>query len=600
MSRWIKTARLLRLSLALMPNTTYDLVIRGGTILDGSGAPAYRGDLAVNGGWIAAVGKVSGSGDEEIDAAGHLVTPGFIDIHTHYDGQLIWSDRVTPSCEHGVTTVLIGNCGIGFAPCRPGDRKSLIKLMEGVEDIPGAVTEEGLSWEWESFPEYLDALDRRERDIDVGVLVPHSPIRVYAMGARALRREPATDVDRKTMRQLVREGLQAGALGFGTSRLAAHRSSSGELIPTFDAEQVELSEIAEELRAAGRGVFQIVTNVGYTPFEDQLPLLEHLASVAGRPVTYTHPQTAQWRKALQLLDAANKRPGVNVKAQLLPRPVGMMLGLTVSAHPFCMTATYRRIKDWPLAARVAEMRKPEVRAAILSETPADPSNPLIGFVRRYDRVYATAATVDYEPAANCSMAGLGLAQGRPPDEVAYDELLKEDGNSLLMLTLGNYEEGSLDWMEPMLGSDNVVLGLGDGGAHYGMICDASFTTFALTYWTRDRTHGRLPIADVVRRLTREPSLLMGLDDRGLLAPGFKANLNVIDYDKLRLHKPRVVADLPAGGKRLHQQADGYVATIVSGRVISRDGKPTLERPGKLLRGQQLPLQRRALEAISTI
>lgn len=569
-----------------MSDSVYDLVIRGGTIVDGSGSAPFVGDVAVRGGWIVATGKVPGRGSEEIQAAGLLVTPGFVDIHTHYDGQLIWSDRVAPSSDHGVTTVVIGNCGIGFAPCRPQDRKALIKLMEGVEDIPGAVTEEGLTWDWESFPDYLAAVERRAHDIDIGVLVPHSPIRVYVMGERALRREPANAEDRATMRRLTREGLDAGALGFGTSRLAAHRSSSGDLIPTFDAEEAELTEIAQELRAADKGVFQIVTNVGYTPYEEQLPMMKRLAAVAGRPLTYTHPQLGQWREALKLLDEANQQPGVNIKAQLLPRPVGMMLGLSISAQPFCMTPSYLRIKDLPLAERVAEMRKPEVRRAILSEEPTDPTNPLIGFVRRWDRIFATGRTVNYEPPLDSSIAELARARGRTPGEVAYDELLKEGGKSLLMLTIGNYESGSLDWMEEMLGSGNVVLGLGDGGAHYGMICDASFTTFALSYWTRDRPRGRLPIEDVVYRLTREPAMLMGLEDRGLIAEGYRASLNVIDYDKLALHKPQVVADLPAGGKRLHQLADGYVATIVNGCVIARDGKATSARPGRLIRGRQ--------------
>ena len=573
-----------------MSDSTYDLVIRGGTIVDGSGSPPFAGDVAVRGGWIVAMGEVRGRGAEELSADGLLVTPGFVDIHTHYDGQLIWSDRVAPSSDHGVTTAIIGNCGIGFAPCRPEDRNALIKLMEGVEDIPGAVTEEGLTWEWESFPDYLDAVERRAHDIDIGVLLPHSPIRVYAMGERALRREPANAADRAAMRRLTREALEAGALGFGTSRLAAHRSSGGDLIPTFAAEEVELTEIAQELRAADKGVFQIVTNVGYTPFEEQLPLLRRLAAVAGRPLTYTHPQLAKWREALTLLDEANEESGVNIKAQLLPRPVGMMLGLSVSAHPFCMTPSYLRMRDLPLAERLAQMRKPEVRRAILSEEPTDPANPLVGFVRRWERIFATGPTVNYEPPIDRSIAELARAQGRTPGEVAYDELLKEDGKSLLILTIGNYETGSLDWMEEMLASGNVVLGLGDGGAHYGMICDASFTTFALSYWTRDREHGRLAVEDVVHRLTREPALLMGLEDRCLVAEGHRASLNVIDYERLSLHKPSVVTDLPAGGMRLHQTADGYVATIVNGRVIARGGKATDERPGRLIRGRQLPRQ----------
>ena len=567
-----------------MSDAEYDLVIRGGTIVDGSGAETFAGDVAIQNGWIAEVGKVPGRGDEEMDAAGLLVTPGFVDIHTHYDGQVIWSDRVSPSSDQGVTTVVTGNCGIGFAPCRPQDRTALIKLMEGVEDIPGAVTEEGLSWDWESFPDYLATVERLPHDIDIGVLIPHSPIRVYVMGERALRREPATAADLAAMRRLTREGIDAGALGFGTSRLAAHRSSSGELIPSFEAAELELAEIARELRAADKGVFQIVTNAGYSPFEEQLPMLQRLAAIAGRPLTYTHAQFARWREALALLDRANEQPGVNIKAQLLPRPVGMMLGLSITANPFCMMPSYLKIKDLPLAERVAQMRKPDVRHAILSEAPSDPTNPLIGFARRWERLFVSGRVVDYEPHLKSSIAELARAQGVKPEELAYDELLKEQGKSLLMLTLGNYESGSLDWMEETFASSNVVLGLGDGGAHYGMICDASFTTFALTHWTRDRARGRLPVEDMVHRLTREPAMLMGLEDRGLIAQGYRASINVIDYDKLALRKPQVVSDLPAGGRRLHQLADGYVATIVNGCVIARDGKPTAARPGRLIRG----------------
>ena len=302
----------------------FDLVIRGGTIVDGSGAPRFAGDVAINDGWIVKVGNVAGSGREEIDAAGLLVTPGFVDIHTHYDGQSIWSDRLNPSSDHGVTTVVMGNCGIGFAPCRPTDRQALIELMEGVEDIPGAVTSEGLTWDWETFPDFLDALDRRTRDIDIGVLVPHSPIRVWVMGERGINREPASAEDRAAMCTLLREGLEAGGLGLGTSKLAAHRSSKGELIPTYSADEAELTQLAAELGKAGRGVFQMVTDVGYTTYEEQVPLLSRIAAAAGRPLTYTHPQSSDWRRGIALLDEANRKPGVDIKAQLLPRPVGIM------------------------------------------------------------------------------------------------------------------------------------------------------------------------------------------------------------------------------------------------------------------------------------
>jgi N-acyl-D-aspartate/D-glutamate deacylase len=491
---------------------------------------------------------------------------------------------------------MMGNCGIGFAPCRPSDRQELIEMMEGVEDIPGAVTSEGLTWDWETFPDFMDALDRRARDIDVGVLVPHSPIRVYAMGKRGINREPATAEDRAAMCQLLREGLDAGALGLGTSKLAAHRTSKGELIPTYASDETELTELARELGKAQRGVFQMVTDVGYTTYEEQVPLLTSIAAAAGRPLTYTHPQSKDWKRGIELLDEANRKPGVDIKAQLLPRPVGMMLGLSVSAHPFCTTPTFLALKDRPFEEIVAEMRKPEVRAAILSETGGVPTNPLVGFSRRFDRLFTTGSSVNYEPGFDRSIAGLAAAQGRTPEEVAYDELLKDDGQALLLLGIGNYEDCSLDWMEKMFASENVVLGLGDGGAHYGMICDASYSTFSLTHWTRDRSHGRISVESMVHRLTRQPAMLIGLEDRGLVAPGYRAHLNVIDYERLALHKPSVISDLPAGGRRLSQLADGYVATIAHGRVIAREGQPTEERPGKLVRGAQTHRQTAAMPA----
>jgi N-acyl-D-amino-acid deacylase len=561
----------------------YDLVIRNGTIFDGSGSPPTEADVAISGGWIVARGDFAGRGAEEIEARGLLVTPGFVDPHTHYDGQAIWSDQLSPSSQHGVTTVVTGNCGIGFAPCRADDQQELIELMEGVEDIPGVVSSEGLTWDWETFPEYLTAVERRRRDIDIAMLVPHSPLRVYVMGERALRHEPATAEDCAAMRALLREGLEAGALGLGTSKLMAHRSSRGELIPSYSAEEREFIELASELRECGRGVFQMVTDVGYTTYEEQIPLLSRIAQAAGRPLTYTHPQSSDWANGIALLDEANRKPGVDIKAQLLPRPVGMMLGLSVSAHPFSRKPTYLRLKDLPLETRVREMRRPEIRAAILAEDFVEPINPLVGFTQRFDRLFVTAETVDYEPPFAQSIAAIARARGQTAQETAYDELLEERGAALLLLTLGNYEEGSLDWMEVALESPNVVLGLGDGGAHYGMICDASYSTFALSYWTRDRTRGRRTIEEMVHKLSREPALLMGLNDRGLIAPNHRAHLNVIDYDRLALSKPVVVADLPAGGRRLHQAARGYHATIVDGSIIVRDDAPTANRPGRLVR-----------------
>jgi N-acyl-D-aspartate/D-glutamate deacylase len=435
----------------------------------------------------------------------------------------------------------------------------------------------------------MDAVERRPHDIDIAVLVPHSPIRVYTMGEKAIRREPANAEERATMRKLVREALDVGALGFGTSRMAAHRSSKGELIPSFEAEEIELCEIADEMRQAGKGVFQIVPNTGFASYESQLPIMERIAAATGRTLTYTHAQFGDWRKGLNLLEEANAKPGVDIKAQLLPRPVGMMLGLTLSAHSFCTTPTYLRIKHLPLPELVAEMKKPEVRQAILTETPENPTNPLITFTRRYERIFPVSGPINYEPAAEQSFAGLAKAkQGWTAAELAYDNLLEDDGKAMQMLTIANYEDCNLDWCETLFESDSVVLGLGDGGAHYGMICDASYTTFALSHWTRDRSGGKRSVEDMVHRLTREPAELMGLLDRGLVAPGHRANLNVIDYDKLSVRNPHMVADLPAGGKRLHQEAKGYVATIVNGAVIVDNDRPTDARPGKLVRGAQQP------------
>jgi N-acyl-D-aspartate/D-glutamate deacylase len=333
-------------------------------------------------------------------------------------------------------------------------------------------------------------------------------------------------------------------------------------------------------------VFQIATNIGYTNYEEQVPLLSGIARAAGRPVTYTHPQSPDWREAVGLLDAANRDAEVDLKAQLLPRPVGMLVGLSVTANPFCMNPTYLDLKDLPLEQRVAEMAKPEVRAAILGEAGGEAANPLISLARRYDRLFVTGDTVNYEPPAEASIAELARQRGQAPEEAAYDELLKDGGKALMLMTMGNYEAGSLDWMEPMLDSENVVIGLGDGGAHYGMVCDASYSTFSLAYWARDRPHGRRPLEEIVRRLSRDTALLVGLEDRGLIAPGHRADLNVIDHDRLSLHTPEVVADLPGGGKRLDQRADGYVATLVHGRIIMRGGVPTAERPGRLIRGAQ--------------
>ncbi len=571
------------------PAEAFDLVVRNGTIVDGSGGPAFVGDVAVRGGWIAAVGAISGRAVHEIDATGLLVTPGFVDIHTHYDGQAIWSDRLTPSSEHGVTTVVAGNCGIGFAPCRSADRDALIALMEGVEDIPAAVAGEGLTWDWETFPGYLDALEGRARDINLAVYIPHSPLRVYVMGARAIAREAATADDREEMGRLVREALAAGAIGFGTSRLFAHRSSTGDLIPTFDADEAELLAIAAALREAGKGVFQLVPNAAYTTYAQELALMRRIARACERPVTYSHTQSADPHAALSLLDEANREEGVVLKGQVFPRPIGLLIGLTASANPFSSCPGFQSLKALPLARKVAEMRKDHVRQRLIAEMPSDDS-PLHRFCRDWARIFPLGEEPRYEPAAAASIASMAAEAGRSAEDYVYDLLLEDDGRALMLCTIGNYAEGNLDWIATALRNDNIVAGLGDGGAHYGMICDASYPTFTLCYWTRERAAGRLSIEEAIHYLARKPTLVVGLEDRGMIAPHHRADINIIDYRRLRLHRPEIVADLPAGGSRFRQGADGYVATIVNGQVIAREGVPTRFRPGVLVRGAQSPRQ----------
>ncbi len=567
---------------------TFDCVIRGGTIVDGTGREPFIGDIAIKDGKIAEVGRIEGTAANEIDAAGRLVTPGFIDIHTHYDGQAIWSPRMTPSSSHGVTTVVMGNCGVGFAPCRREDHDLLINVMEGVEDIPGAVMAEGLAWDWETFPQYLDALDSRPRDIDTAAYLPHSPLRVYAMGERGANREPATPDDLARMRALSREAIEAGALGFASSRLHIHRTADGDSIPSFATSEAEMQAIADGLKDAGRGVLQLVMDF---PDEDWrgLSMLRRLAEKSGRPATFTlgsgNSGVEGWRKALEMVDEAN-RDGVAITAQVFPRPIGLVLGLDLSVNPFCLCPTYKAMAGLSLAEKVREMRKPDVRAKLLSEKPGESASMLAMLGRSYDWMFPLIDPPDYEPPAETSIGATARRLGVPPEEIIYDRLLEDDGKAMVYVALGNFYNSRLDSVREMLLHKNTVLGLGDGGAHYGMICDASYPTFMLSHWTRDRGEGRLPLAWAVKALAQDPARAVGLNDRGVIAPGFKADMNIIDYDRLRLHAPRVVFDLPGGGRRLDQTAEGYDVTMVSGTVISRDGLPTGELPGKLVRGQR--------------
>ena len=570
----------------------YDLIIRNGTIVDGLGSESYVGDIAVSEGVIAAVGAVDGSGTREIDATGLLVTPGFIDLHTHYDGQAIWSDRMTPSSAHGVTTAVMGNCGVGFAPCRTEDREVLVDVMAGVEDIPGVVMVDGLPWNWETFPQYLDALEGRRRDIDVAAYLPHSPLRVYVMGQRGADREPATAEDLERMRALAKEAIEVGALGFASSRFSFHKTASGELIPTYNAAQAEIAAIADGVKAGGGGLIQFVPDIAAGGYADVLQQVFETAQDAGLPVTFTlatgNVGDPIWPDAITMIEKYNSAGTADtaITAQMFPRPIGLVIGLELTGNPFVFYPSYRKIADLPLAERVAEMRKPEVRARILADKPAGDGHPLLYLAQAWNWIFPLTDEPDYEPDASTSIAARAAARGVTPMEEAYDRLLDEDGHAMLLVAMANFENNSLDTVGELIRRDDVVLGLGDGGAHYGMICDASYPTFLLAHWARDRKARRLSIPDAVRMMTSVPAKVAGLADRGRIAVGFKADLNVIDHAALRLHKPVITHDLPAGGRRLDQTADGYVATVVSGEVIAENGVPTDARPGKLVRGRQ--------------
>jgi N-acyl-D-amino-acid deacylase len=577
----------------------FDLVIRGGTIVDGSGGEPFQGDVAISKGKIAEIGRVNGKGREEIDAKGKIVTPGFVDAHTHFDGQAIWSSQLAPSSLHGVTTVVMGNCGVGFAPCRPQDHELLIRVMEGVEDIPEVVMAKGLTWDWETFPEYLNAVDSKPHDIDVAAQLPHSALRVYVMGERGANREVATPEDLAKMKAIAKEAVEAGAIGFATSRIYTHRTPQGEHIPSFRAAEEELKTIAEGLTEANRGVLQFV--LGSTPdfnIDEELDLVCRVAKGSGRAASFSlgisNEGVDSWRSAINRMHAANEN-GAQVHAQVYPRPVGMIVGHELTVNPFCLCPTYLELNKLPFDQKIAELRKPEMRAKLLSEKPIDADIPLIALGRNFSVMYRLdAQNPDYEPDVFTSVANQAKAKCIDPLELSYDLLLEDNGHAMFFVALANYPAGSLDNLRALLQQKDVIVALGDGGAHYGMICDASYPTFLLTHWTRDRTHGRLSLPWAIKALAADPARLIGFHDRGLLAVGYKADVNVIDYDNLKLRGPYITYDLPAGGRRLNQAPEGFVATIVSGKVTYRNGKPTGELPGKLVRGQQpAPMSRAA-------
>ncbi|MFN7929127.1 MAG: amidohydrolase family protein [Blastocatellia bacterium] len=556
-----------------------DLILRGGLVVDGTGAEPFVADVAVTNGRIGAVGKIAARGRRELDAGGLLVTPGFVDIHTHYDGQVTWENRLVPSSSHGVTTVVMGNCGVGFAPCRRDQHELLIHLMEGVEDIPHPVLVEGLPWTWESYPEYLDFLAGRSYDMDVCGYLPHAAIRVFVMGQRGADREAATDADLAQMATLVREAMQAGAMGVSTSLTFLHRSSDGRPTPSFEVAERELLTLAEALRESGRGIFQMVTDL-----DDPVAAfarLRRVAEAAGRPLTFTllegqhGPLTLEWRQMLDWVAEANAA-SFSITPQVLGRAIGVLLGHELTLNPFYTTTTYCLLAALPFDERIAQLRQPEIRAQILAEA-ADPNPQIVlgRLVQDFAHMYILGDPPDYEQPPTQSIAALAQAASVTPQEFVYDHLLQRDGRDTLYVTLSNYVYDSLDSTREMMLHPHTVVGLGDGGAHCGTICDGSLPTFMLTHWVRDRQRGaRLPLPWVVKSLSHDPAQTVGLLDRGLIAPGYKADLNLIDLDRLHLHAPEVTYDLPSGGRRLVQRAEGFAATIVSGEIVYQHGAAT--------------------------
>jgi len=562
------------------------LVIRNGTIVDGQGGDPYQADLAVTDGRISQIGGTIPKGAQEIDATDRLVTPGFVDVHTHYDAQVTWSSRLSPSSWNGVTTALLGNCGVGFAPCHDDQHDMLIRLMEGVEDIPEVVLTEGIPWSWHSFPDFLNTLGRNEYDMDIAAQVPHAALRVYVMGQRGADREPATDADRARMADLTAEGLRAGALGFSTSRTLNHRTLDGKHIPTLRAEEAELTAIAHAMRQTRAGWMQIVSD-----FEDQageFGLFRRLAEESTRPVTITLLQSdirpEGWRELLGQIAEANDK-GLRITGQIRSRPTSVLLGFELSQNPFMRCASWMAIQHQPFEQRLQALRDPGFRERLLAE-------PFQGRgraerVRRWDRMFPLGNPPDYEPAPEHSIAARAASANMAPEAVAYDAMMEDDGRGILYLPVTNYAAGNLDIVREMMADPNTLIGLGDGGAHVGIMCDATATSYTLTHWTRDRRRGGLfPVAWAIKRLTADNAHAIGLHDRGVLAVGKKADINVIDYDRLRLGAPRIVYDLPAGGKRLVQRTEGFDATIVSGAVVYRNGEATGALPGRLVRGHQ--------------
>ena len=569
----------------------HDLVIRGGTIVDGSGKPRFVGDVAIDGGLISKVGGEIGAGAEEIDASGKIVAPGWVDVHTHYDGQATWDQEMAPSSWHGVTTVIMGNCGVGFAPAKPDKHDWLIGLMEGVEDIPGTALAEGMTWNWETFPEYLDELERLPRTVDVGTHVPHGAVRAYVMDDRGARSDVPTEHEIARMSKIVEEGLRAGALGFSTSRTILHKSVDGELVPGTTATKEELIGIGRAMGRVGYGVFEMASDLkrDWNEFE----WMGELSRETKLPVTFAALQSIA--KELPLEEQisemrAENAKGANIVAQIALRGNGIVMAWRGTVHPFRFRPAWKEIAELSWAEQYAKLKDPAFKQRMLTEPNDFPQSDLIGLMMvvagGWTLQYEMGPSFNYEPTSDETIAARAKAAGVSPEEYAYELLMADEGRGFIYFPILNYADGNLNFLEALQQTDDTVNSLSDGGAHCGTICDAASPTFMLQHWVRDRDGQRITLENAVKRQCRDTALLYGLNDRGLIAPGFLADVNVIDMDALKLGKPWLAFDLPANGKRLLQKAEGYSYTIKSGQVTFRDGAYQGVHPGRLIRGPQ--------------
>ena len=566
----------------------YDLIIKNGTVYDGTGKKPFFADVAIKGNKIVAIGNLEESSKEVIDAEGKIVAPGFVDIHTHYDGQVTWDPYLRPSTYHGVTTVVMGNCGVGFSPCKPEERDWLISLMEGVEDIPGTALHEGINWQWESFPEYLDTLEDKPLAIDVGTQIPHGAVRAYVMGQRGIDREEASQEEIEQMSQIVKEAIEAGAFGFSTSRTEKHKDSSGALTPSITAHKNELVSIAKSLGEIKSGVLQGISD--FYDFETEFDIFKEMSESSGRPISITVEQMDQrpdwWHQLLDGIEEA-QADGINMYGQVPPRATGVNMGLTVTLNPFTFYPSFYELSQKSLEEKVATMKDPAFKEKLLSEEPVSIGNPLVDEITQsFNKMFKLGEPANYEPEPESSFEAIAKRQNISPQEVAYDCLLEKEGRALIYHPLFNYLPGNLDYVETMLNHPYSISGLGDAGAHCGAISDASFPTTLIQHWGRDRKRGKkIPLEKLISMQTFETSRLLGIKDRGVLKEGYKADINVIDFENLTLHEPEVLYDLPAGGRRLVQRASGYEYTIVSGQIAFKDGESTGVLNGRLIRNQ---------------